>query len=174
MSDYSELIGPGRWALIKSGPNRGQVVKVLSWDHGFEMWVVDYRDEEMFVDTDNLEPVFTMNQIVGVKLEEQQSGGDLMEKVKPFGLSSDDLAHYAENFIANCSNRIKGVGNQQYSEGGFQKFEAMDLGDLFRYIQEEIEDIPNYCTMLWIRMERLREALIVADIIEEEEEIPNG
>lgn len=174
MSDYSELLGPDRAVVITAGTGLGVVGKVYGWHEVFGKWEIDAGDTSYFKTSDEIEPLLTMDQIVGFKIQEQQSGGDLMEKVKPFGLSSDQLAHYAESFIANCSNRIKGVGNQQYSEGGFQKFEAMDLGDLFRYIQEEIEDIPNYCTMLWIRMERLREALIVADVIEEEEEIPNG
>lgn len=170
MSEYSQLLGPDRWALIKSGSYAGQVGKILYWDHGFEMWLVDVLTHHVLKDTEDLEPVFTMDQIVNVKLQEQAPGGDLMEKTKAFGMSSEDLADATEEFIAFCSNRIKGVGDKQYSEDGFQKFEAMDLNELLEYIKEEIGDIPNYCTMLYIRIMRLQQALEMADIIEEKEE----
>jgi hypothetical protein len=89
-------------------------------------------------------------------------------------MSSDDLAEFVGEFVTDCKDRIKGVGKQQYSEDGYQKFEIMDLDDLFEYIEEEIRDIPNYCAMLFIRMRRVREALKAIDIIEEkEEEIPS-
>lgn len=174
MSEYGVFLGPGRWALITSGVCAGEVVRVVEWDHGFEMWVVNLLGEDMLKQADELEPVFTMDQVINVKIEEQRPGSDLIEKAIPFGMSSEELADATEAFITKCSNRIKGVGDKQYSEeGGYQRFEEMDLDDLFEYIDEEIQDIPNYCTMLHIRITRLREALKVADVIQEEEEIPS-
>lgn len=174
MSDYAELIGPDRWVLVKSGIYTGEVAKVVEWDHGFEMWVVNVLGTEVFKEVHELEPVFTMNQIVDVKLREQAEGSDLEDKVKEFGMSSEELAEAVMDFMAKCASRIKGVGNKQYAEDGYQKFEVMDLDDLLEYILEEIRDIPNYCAMLEIRIQRLRQALVAVDIIEErDEEVPS-
>lgn len=171
MSEYSALIGPDRWALVTSGNMVGQVGKVVEWDHGFEKWVINVGGNEIFKETYELDPVFTMNQIVDVKLQESAQGSDLADKVKDFGMSSDDLADFVQTFIADCALRINGVGKQQYEQDGYQKFEVMDLDALFEYIEEEIRDIPNYCAMLFIRLRRLRNALTAIDIIEEKHEV---
>lgn len=173
-SDFSFLVEPGRSVVIKSGIHIGEVGRVATWDSVIERWEIDLGGLSVYKDTNEVEPMFTMDQVIGVKIQEQAKGSDLMDKVKGFGLSSEELAGYAQQFITDCANRIKGVGNEQYSEAGYQKFEAMDLDELFEYIEEELRDVPNYCTMLYIRIRRLREALKIIDVIQDEEEIPSG
>jgi len=162
VSDYAELIAPGRWVLVKSGIYTGEVAKAVEWDHGFEMWVVNVFGTEVFKEVHELEPVFTMNQIVDVKLEESHTP-DLVKKVIPFGMSSDQLAEEVGEFIIECTSRITGVGQEQYAESSHQKFEEMDLDDLFEYAEEELRDIANYAAFLVIRLRRIRAALNAAD-----------
>src|SRR5688500_3481757 len=162
---------PGRSVTIKSGIHLGEVGRVAVWDAVMEKWEVDLGGLSVYKHGSELEPMFTMDQVVNVKVGEQQPGTDLAEKVKPFGMSSEDLAEFVEVFVNDCKDRIKGAGNEQYSEDGYQKFEIMDLDDLFEYIEEEIRDIPNYCAMLFIRLRRVREALKAIDIIEETDEV---
>lgn len=174
MSDFSRFVEPGRSVTVKAGICIGEVGRVSGWDSVMEKWEVDLGYSSIYKHGSELEPMFTMDQVVNVKLAQQAPGSDLAEKVKPFGMSSDDLAEFVGEFMTDCKDRIKGAGNAQYSEDGYQKFEIMDLDDLFEYIEEEIRDIPNYCAMLFIRMRRVREALKAIDIIEEKEEaIPN-
>lgn len=156
---------------IKAGICIGEVGRVSVWDAVMEKWEVDLGYSSVYKHGSELEPMFTMDQVINVKVEAQQPGSDLAEKVKPFGMSSEDLAEFVDVFITDCKDRIKGAGNEQYSEDGYQKFEIMDLDDLFEYIEEEIRDIPNYCAMLFIRMRRVREALKAIDIIEEKDEV---
>lgn len=175
MSDFSRFVEPGRSVAIKSGIHIGEIGRVATWDAVMEKWEVDLGGLSVYKHGAELEPMFTMDQVVNVKLAAQQPGSDLADKVKGFGMSSEDLAEFVGMFVTDCKNRIKGAGNDQYSEDGYQKFEIMDLDDLFEYIEEEIRDIPNYCAMLFIRMRRVREALKAIDIIEEKkEEIPNA
>jgi len=165
------FVQPGRSVTIKSGIHLGEVGRVAVWDAVMEKWEVDLGGLSVYKHGSELEPMFTMDQVVNVKVGEQQPGTDLAEKVKPFGMSSEDLAEFVEVFVNDCKDRIKGAGNEQYSEDGYQKFEIMDLDDLFEYIEEEIRDIPNYCAMLFIRLRRVREALKAIDIIEETDEV---
>lgn len=172
MSDFSQLIGVGRPVLVKQGEWAGSVGVIT--EQTFDLFFVNHSNGFTGHKINELEPLFMMDQVVSVKLAEQQPGSDLADKVKSFGMSSDDLAEYVQEFITDCVNRIKGAGNAQYSEDGYQKFEILDLDDLFEYLEEELRDIPNYLAMLFIRMRRIREALKAVDIIpEEEEEIPS-
>jgi hypothetical protein len=158
--------------LVKQGEFAGSVGVIT--EDSFEMFFVNHNNGFTGHKPHELEPLFMMDQVVDVKLADQAPGSDLSDKVKDFGMSSEDLAEYVGQFMADCASRIKGAGNEQYSEDGYQRFEAMDLDDLFEYIEEEIRDIPNYCAMLFIRMRRLREALKAVDVIpEEDEEIPS-
>lgn len=158
--------------LVKQGEFAGSVGVIT--EESFEMFFVNHNNGFTGHKPHELEPLFMMDQVVDVKLADQVPGSDLSDKVKDFGMSSEDLAEYVAEFMTDCVSRIKGAGKEQYSEEGYQRFEAMDLDDLFEYIEEEIRDIPNYCAMLFIRMRRLREALKAVDIIpEEDEEIPN-
>ena len=169
-----DLLVQGRTVVVKSGEFNGRVGFIQEYDAAFDLYMVSNGNWLSGHEWFELEPLFTLGQVVNVKVAEQEPGSDLSDKVKQFGMSSDDLADYVNVFMTDCVNRIKGVGDKQYSEEGYQKFEAMDLDGLFEYIEEEIRDIPNYCAMLFIRIRRLREALKVVDIIpEEEEEFPN-
>lgn len=80
-------------------------------------------------------------------------------EVPSFGMTSDALAEYAAKMNERVSQRIKGVGQEQYSEGDYQKFEAMPLPDLLVMTLEEIEDIAAYLPMMHIRVRRLLKAL---------------
>lgn len=74
-------------------------------------------------------------------------------------MRSFDLSLEVADVIVACRDRIRGVGNQQYSIGDTQKFELMSLDDLILYAREEVQDIINYCVMLDIRFRRLQKAL---------------
>lgn len=92
---------------------------------------------------------------------------DFLELVKPTprvdplkqGMSSEDLANYVDQFIREAQARVRGVGDEQYSQGTHQKFEAMHPDELFEWAQEEVQDIAVYAAMLDIRLRRIREAL---------------
>lgn len=71
-------------------------------------------------------------------------------------LNSEDLAFEVEDFIAKVSERITGTGNDQYSTGENQQFEAMPLDSLIEYMEEELRDVAAYATMLHIRMQRVK------------------
>lgn len=81
-----------------------------------------------------------------------------------FGMSSDDLALYVRQFIERATARVKGVGNDQYNEGDYQKFEAMPLDELLDMLQEELQDAAVYAAMLDIRIKRYRDALGKAEL----------
>lgn len=170
------FVQPGRSVTIKSGIHIGDVGRVAVWDSVLEKWEVDLGGLSVYKHGSELEPMFTMDQVINVKVEAQIPGSDLADKVKPFGLRSEDLAGFVAEFITHCAGRIRGVGDEQYSMEGdsFQKFESMTLDELILGFLEEIQDIANYSAMLYIRLERIRQALIAMDIIEEkEEEIPS-
>lgn len=105
-----------------------------------------------------LKPLFSFDQVVSAKVEEDTTPA-LIKAVTPFGMSSDDLAQECAEYIAECVSRVKGVGNDQYNEGGHQKFESMDLDELFQYALEELQDISNYAVFLAIRLRRIQKAL---------------
>lgn len=69
-----------------------------------------------------------------------------------------ELAAEVEAAIAECRERVEGVGAQQYYVPGQpQRFEFMDLDGLFEYAEEEVRDGIVYLVMLRIRMRRLRQ-----------------
>lgn len=142
----------------------GGVGVIVGEEETLEMWLVSIVGGPLrAIHADDLTPLVTIDQRIKLEIEGGQKGSDLVDKVKSFGMSSDDLAEFSQEFILECMGRIKGVGDSQYSQGGFQKFEAMELDDLLEYAEEEILDIPNYCAMLFIRIRRLRQALDAVD-----------
>lgn len=161
MSKYSHLIEVGDAVRILAGRSIGEVGKVNDIWHN--KIVVGIYAGEVAVDRDQLEPLFDLEQGIEIKLPEVAPGSALAEKVKPFGLSSEELGEFTTEFIAEAVSRVNGVGNEQYSEGSFQKFESMDLDDLLEYAEEEVLDIANYSAMMFIRLRRLRQALDEAD-----------
>jgi hypothetical protein len=73
-------------------------------------------------------------------------------------MTPDQLADEVDYQIERCVKRIEGIGADQYAQEEDQKFETMDLDDLFEYANEELDDIINYAVMLRIRLDRLRQA----------------
>lgn len=64
-------------------------------------------------------------------------------------LGSSETDEIAEQ----AAGRILGVGRDQYEEDeDTQKFETMDLDNLFQYLDEELLDQINYGAMLRIRV----------------------
>lgn len=152
----NDLIRVGRPVYCKTTNWFGEVVDEAAM---FGLWIVDFANGERGAHrTDELEPLFTLKQVVDVKVEEETTPA-LINAVIPFGMSSDELAEVAAQYIAECVGRIKGVGKDQYSSGTHQKFETMDLDELFEYALEELQDISNYAVFLAIRLERIRHAL---------------
>jgi len=77
----------------------------------------------------------------------------------PFGISSEQLADYVKQFVAEAMQRVLGVGQEQYDQGGHQRFETMDLDELFRWFEEEALDAVVYLAMISLRVARARQAL---------------
>lgn len=80
-------------------------------------------------------------------------------------MTTDELVEQVEQFIVHSLTRVKGTGDEQYSDGDTQQFERMELDELFVWAEEELADIVNYSVMLAIRLRRLRED--IADKIKE-------
>lgn len=87
----------------------------------------------------------------------------LVKKVIPFGMTSDQLADEVAQFVAECAARVRGVGKDQYEGKGFQKFETMEMDELFEYLEEELRDVANYAAFLVIRLRRIRAAFDMFD-----------
>lgn len=160
----------GRPVLITGEINRGHTGTVTERQFGIYMVQIGsrsfgYREEELV-------PLFTMEEVAAVHVTELDEDGDpegttqLEKLVKPFGLTSEQLAEYVADAVVDAASRIKGVGKEQYSEGSYQKFEAMPLIELFEYADEELLDLVNYAIMLRIRLIRLAAALFDTNIIE--------
>lgn len=167
--EISELVKPGRPVVITKGDGVGIVGTVHGWIEAFGKWEVVVGEVSYLKETHELEPLFTMSQVVSVKVAEDSTPA-LVNAVIPFGMTSEDLAQTAAEYIAACVARIKGVGNDQYSEGGHQKFESMELDDLFVYALEELQDFSNYAVFLAIRLERLRNAIFAVDDLGDDSE----
>ena len=74
-------------------------------------------------------------------------------------MTSAELAEYQQKFTEWSRIRILTDGLKQYDRGGRQAFEDLDFPTLITYAQEELADIVNYCTMLSIKLQRLKEAI---------------
>lgn len=75
-------------------------------------------------------------------------------------MTSLELAARVEEAVRATTDRVLGVGAEQYDDGsGVQKFERLPLEDLRRWALEEIDDLIVYMVMLRIRIERLEEGL---------------
>jgi hypothetical protein len=164
----------GRPVQIRVGPNLSKVGIVDRMEFG--IYVVEIGGKEFGFNPDEVEPLFNLQEVAAVHVTEVDEDGDpvgtthLEKVVKPFGLTSDELAEYVADFVVDAASRVRGVGASQYSFEGYQKFEAMTLPELFEYADEEILDLMNYCVMLRIRLIRLAAALFAADDIVSEED----
>lgn len=154
--ENEELLRVGRPVYCKTTGWIGEIVDDASM---FGMWIVDFANGERGSHKSNeLEPLFTLSQVVDIKIEEETTPA-LVNAVIPFGMSSEELAEESAQFIAACVTRIRGVGNEQYDMQGHQKFEELDLDELLDYTLEEIQDIANYAVFLGIRVKRIQHAL---------------
>lgn len=161
MSKFSHLIDTvGDAVRILEGRHVGRVGEVIDFFGG--KVIVDIRGIEVGFNRDELEPLFDVQSGIQIKYDDETTPA-LVNKVIPFGMSSEDLAQEVAQFIAECAGRIKGVGKDQYESGGHQKFETMELDELFEYAEEELRDICNYSAFLVIRLRRIRAALDESD-----------
>lgn len=141
----------GTQVVITGGDFEGNHGVIELWEEVFELYVVhlegsDGRAYHVGVRHAHLFPI---------DLEPPSQS----DEVPPFGLTSEEFADYTEQFIRDSASRIRGVGNEQYSQGDHQQFESMDLDDIFEYAEEEIRDLANYASMAFIRIRRVRDAL---------------
>jgi hypothetical protein len=74
-------------------------------------------------------------------------------------MTSEELADEVEAFIVHAVTRVRGTGDDQYSKGGEQGFEGMNLDELFVWAEEELVDTVNYSVMLSIRLRRLQQQI---------------
>lgn len=74
-------------------------------------------------------------------------------------MTSTELAEYQQQFAEWSRMRILTDGLRQYDRGGRQAFEDLDFPTLITYAHEELADIVNYCAMLSIKLQRLKEAI---------------
>lgn len=82
------------------------------------------------------------------------------EDVTPsFGMTSEQVATFVEEYARRCGERVRGVGNDQYSEGQYQKFETMSPIELFTMLQEELEDLVPYIVFIHIVTQRMVKAM---------------
>lgn len=162
----------GRPVKIRGEYNTGKVGLVTEYNMG--LYIVEVGNQKFGYHRNELIPLFDLEEVAAVHVTEVDEDGDpvgttnLEKKVKGFGLTSDELAQYVADFVVDAASRVRGVGNDQYSFPGYQKFEAMTLPELFEYADEELLDLLNYCVMLRIRLIRLAGALFAADDVVEE------
>jgi GNAT superfamily N-acetyltransferase len=164
----------GRPVLIRAGSNLHKVGIVDRMEYG--MYVVEIGGREFAYEPEEVEPLFNLKEIAAVHVQELDDEGDpfgtthLEKLVKPFGLTSDDLAGYVADFVVDAAARIRGIGDAQYSNQTFQKFEGKALMEVFNDADEELLDLMNYLVMLRIRIIRLANAIFEADDCVTEEE----
>ena len=90
---------------------------------------------------------------------EHENDGDNSPSPPSEGMTSQQLADFQEDFTRWSRRRILTDGLKQYDRGDRQAFEDLDFPTLIVYAQEELADIVNYCAMLSIKLERLKESV---------------
>lgn len=160
ITDYN---GPdferGDHIVLLTGIFEGETGTVAGYDRTTGMYLVtpdneQYKSHQFAVLPSMIEPT---------DLDEDEDEDDYEEIKHPetpeIGMTSEQLAAYVEDFIDACTSRVTGVGDEQYSEGGTQKFESMGLDDLLTWAREEVQDLAVYAAMLDIRFARVQKAL---------------
>lgn len=169
----------GRPVRVISGDFAGQVGTVTEWTLG--IFTVQAGNLKIGAKQSELQPLYADEEILNVRQVEVDDDGNevdpeethLGELVKPFGYTSADLADFQQEFIMAATGRIRGTGNEQYSSGTHQKFEELDINDMFESAFEEVLDMMNYLGMIYIRLERLRRGFVIGegdDVADEDEE----
>ena len=102
--------------------------------------------------------VVTPQRIHDCECEHENTGSD-SPSAPSEGMSSQQLADFQEDFTRWSRRRILTDGLKQYDRGDRQAFEDLDFPTLIVYAQEELADIVNYCAMLSIKLERLKESV---------------
>lgn len=163
----------GRPVLIKAGNNLNKVGMVKSFEFG--LYVVEIGDKTFGFDPEDLEPLFNLKEVAAVHVTETDDDGDpigttqLEKMVKPFGLSTEELAEYIGDFVVDAAARVRGVGREQYDMQGYQKFESYSIPELFEQTDEEVLDLMNYLVMIRIMLIRLFNAVMAPDDLVEDE-----
>lgn len=80
-------------------------------------------------------------------------------------MNSQQLADAVQLLADGAKSRILGVGDEQYSDGDMQRFESLQLEELFEWLQEELQDVVSYATMLSIRVGRVRSTMQSAGLL---------
>lgn len=151
-----------RPVLVKSGDFTGKVGVVV--ESMFGLHVVEMGGVRTAKREDEIELLFTPHEIASIRTVEVDEEGNevenkLNELVKPFGISSEDLAEFTALFFEEAIHRITGTGKVQYGQDTYQKFEGKTLSEILTDIQEEALDFGNYAAMLFILVERLKRAV---------------
>lgn len=68
------------------------------------------------------------------------------------GITSEQLADFVDVMCMLASERVLGVGAEQYDEGGRQKFEDMSEPELRQELIEELLDVVVYASMLALKV----------------------
>ena len=100
----------------------------------------------------------TPQRIHDCECEHENTGSD-SPSAPSEGMTSQELADFQELFTHWSRQRILTDGLQQYDRGNRQAFEDLDFPTLITYAQEELADIVNYCAMLSIKLQRLKESV---------------
>lgn len=129
----------------------GDVGHIVEHDRGdLCPWVVDIDGARGWYADDELERIETPS--------------PMSLAVQPYGMTSQQLADYVQQFITAAQSRVTGVGHDQYGRSGpdgkpRQLFEDMTPGQILRMAREEAQDLAVYAAMLDIRLARIGEAL---------------
>jgi len=87
-------------------------------------------------------------------------------------LTSEELAEHVEAFIVAAVTRVRGPGDDQYSNGDRQAFEGRTLDEQFDELRDELYDVANYAVMLNIKVERLQQE--IAAVVRAAGEVTNA
>lgn len=68
-------------------------------------------------------------------------------------MTAEETAAMLAQIIASSSERILGIGAEQYSNGNRQAFEFKSLRALAQEGQEELLDLIAYASFLYIKLE---------------------
>ncbi len=86
------------------------------------------------------------------------------------GISSADLASFAEAFADYSRSRVLGIGAAQYDDGKGQAFEGYSFNDVVLELVDEIADAHNYLTMLAVKALTVYGFMDVVDTLKEAQE----
>ena len=68
------------------------------------------------------------------------------------GAESSELADFIDLMSSHAAERVMTVGDDNYANGGRQKYEAMSEAELRHELVEELLDVINYACMIAIKV----------------------